>query len=106
MRQELRQVACAVASWAEHCAQGTLSAAALHVRQRADPALTPAQPVRVVAKYALDRGRDSGDGIAATRPRRGQQDQAGMHPALRQPLSPKRPEVLDVIRDDGPAFAT
>src|SRR6266699_754810 len=29
-----------------------------------------------------------------------------MHPALRQPLCRKRSEVLDVIRDHGPAFAT
>src|SRR6476660_2715079 len=29
-----------------------------------------------------------------------------MHPALRQPLCPKRTEVHDVIRDHGPAFVT
>src|SRR5512132_2219528 len=29
-----------------------------------------------------------------------------MHPALRQPLSRKRTEVLDVVRDHGPALAT
>src|SRR5712692_2428259 len=28
-----------------------------------------------------------------------------MHPALRQPLSRERTEVLDVVRDHGPAFA-
>ena len=28
-----------------------------------------------------------------------------MHPALRQPLSRKRAEVLDVVRYHGPAFA-
>src|SRR5262245_14459169 len=41
----------------------------LQVRQRADPALTAAQPVRVVAKYVLDRASDSSDGMAAARPR-------------------------------------
>jgi hypothetical protein len=41
----------------------------LHVRQRADPALTPAQPVRVVAKDVLDRASDSNDGVAGTCPR-------------------------------------
>ena len=65
----------------------------------------PAQPVRVVAKDVLDRGSDSGDGVAGARPRGGQQDQAGVRPALRQPLSRKRAEVLDVVRDHGPAFA-
>src|SRR4249919_3962144 len=56
MRQELRQVACAVAGWAEHLRGHACRARMpLRVRQRADPALTAAQPVRVVAKYGLDR---------------------------------------------------
>jgi hypothetical protein len=41
----------------------------LQVRQRADPALTPAQPARVVVKHVLDRASDGSDGIAGTRPR-------------------------------------
>jgi hypothetical protein len=49
--------------------QCALSAGPLQVRQRADPALTPAQPVRVVAEYVLDRGSDSSDGVAAACPR-------------------------------------
>src|SRR5262249_25307537 len=67
------------------------------VRQRADPALTPAQPARAVAKHVLDRGGDSSNGMAAARPRGREQNQAGMHPALRQPLSRKRAEVPDVV---------
>ncbi len=59
----------------------------------------------MVAKDGLDRVSYGRDGMTVAGPRRGEQDQPGMHPALRQPLSRKRPEVFDVVRDHGPAFA-
>src|SRR5262249_39498381 len=106
MRQELRQAACAVAGWAEHLwAMHAGRLGPFRVRQRADPAFTPAQPVWVVAEYVLDRGSDSRDGVSGARPRGGKQNQAGMHPALRQPLRRKRTEVLDVVRYYRSAFA-
>jgi hypothetical protein len=58
----------------------------------------------VVAQYVLDGGGDRGDRVAAVRPRRGQQDQSGVCSAVRQPLGGERPEVLEVVRDHGPAL--
>ena len=48
----------------------------------ADPALTPAQPVWVVAEDVLGRDGNRSDGMTGARPRWWKQDQAGMHPAI------------------------
>jgi hypothetical protein len=68
-RPQLRQVACAVAGGQSFAGNARCTPGLLQVRQRADPALTPAKPVRVVAKYVLDRASDSSDGVAGARPR-------------------------------------
>ncbi len=59
----------------------------------------------MAAKNSLDLGGDRGHSVAAAGSGRREKDQAGVHPALREPFSGQRTEVLDVIRHDSAALS-